>query len=203
MTSERRDKKGRSGASLTREGFLLSEMKLVAGLLAEGESEKAIIEAVAGQNLFQYPTTTNCTRIARACLARLQVLESPALVQLMAQGTPAQAVQVNLVAMMLAYPIVQEFLAKEIGGRLRAFGSSFTAMDMNVFMTRYQVENPRANWTDATARRVKAALATCLYKGGYQEKGSEELRPVLLDATIEQELRTRGLTGPLGAFECL
>ena len=43
-------------ASLTREPFLFYEMRSIAKLMAEGNSDDAIVKEIVEQNLFQYPT---------------------------------------------------------------------------------------------------------------------------------------------------
>ena len=43
-------------ASLTREPFLFYEMRSTAKLMAEGNSDDAIVKEIVEQNLFQYPT---------------------------------------------------------------------------------------------------------------------------------------------------
>lgn len=193
----------RSGGSLTREKFLLFEMRTVAGLLCDGEDEAAIVERAVDENLFQYPTTKESRSIAKACLARLSAVNSPELVRLAAFGTPTQAVQVNILGMMLLYDVMWHFMVDAIGGRYRMLDYTFTPLSMSAFMTDYQLENPQAaEWTDATVKRVKGTLSNCLMQGGYQVKDSDELRPVMLDIDIEREMRAKGLVEELAAFNC-
>ena len=49
-------------ASLTREPFLFYEMRSTAKLMAEGNSDNAIVKEIVEQNLFQYPTEKSITR---------------------------------------------------------------------------------------------------------------------------------------------
>ena len=55
-------------ASLTREPFLFYEMRSTAKLMAEGNSDDAIVKEIVEQNLFQYPTEKSITRMAKACI---------------------------------------------------------------------------------------------------------------------------------------
>ena len=195
--------RSRSGGSLTREKFLLYEMRTVAGLLCDGEDEASIIERAASENLFQYPTTKESRSIAKACIARLTAPDSSELIRLAAFGTPTQAVQVNILGMMLLYDVMWHFMVDAIGGRYRMLDYTFTPLSMNAFMTDYQLENPQAaEWTDATIKRVKGTLSNCLIQGGYQTKGSDELCPVMLDIEIEREMRAKGFIEELAAFNC-
>ena len=67
-------------ASLTREPFLFYEMRSTAKLMAEGNSDDAIVKEIVEQNLFQYPTEKSITRMAKACIKRLHALEDDSLV---------------------------------------------------------------------------------------------------------------------------
>ena len=67
-------------ASLTREPFLFYEMRSTAKLMAEGNSNDAIVKEIVEQNLFQYPTEKSITRMAKACIKRLHALEDDSLV---------------------------------------------------------------------------------------------------------------------------
>ena len=62
-------------ASLTREPFLFYEMRLTAKLMAEENSDEAIVKKIVVQNLFQYPTEKSIARMAKACIKRLHALE--------------------------------------------------------------------------------------------------------------------------------
>ena len=46
----------RYSGALTREQFMLREMRIVAGLRQAGLSDEEILEKVCAENLFQYPT---------------------------------------------------------------------------------------------------------------------------------------------------
>lgn len=86
-------------ASLTREPFLFYEMRSTAKLMAEGNSNDAIVKEIVEQNLFQYPTEKSITRMAKACIKRLHALEDDSLVS-------AIASQPNL-----------KFIADALGGK--------------------------------------------------------------------------------------
>ena len=68
-----------SGGSLTREQFLLSEIRKVASLREQGVSDSDIIDLAKAQNIFQYPTLRVVENIAKVCLRRLNMLEQPQL----------------------------------------------------------------------------------------------------------------------------
>lgn len=62
------------GGVLTREQFLLPEMRIVAALRLDGVSDDDIIARVKHDNLFQYPTERMLTDRARVCLRRFDAV---------------------------------------------------------------------------------------------------------------------------------
>ena len=75
-----------SGGSLTREQFLLREIRIVARLRADGVSDEEIVARAKDENIFQYPTLKMASNIARVCLKRLDNLSHPSLQLLLAEG---------------------------------------------------------------------------------------------------------------------
>lgn len=90
----------RGSGSLTREQFLFYEMRTTAKLMADGLSDKEIIERIASENLFQYPTEKRVSRMSKTCLKRLEALHDPDLVKAIAQQPSDTAKQICLYAMM-------------------------------------------------------------------------------------------------------
>lgn len=194
----------KSGGTLTREKFLAKELHLVAQMRLKGATNEQIIAAAVEDNLFQFPTTKESRSIARACLNRLDALESDELTKLAAYGTAVQLTQVNIYAMMQHYRLMRAFMIDEIGMRYKIYSPLFTSMDMNAFMTRYQAEHEEArDWSEATTARIKGTLHHCLIEGGYLRPKSEELCPILLDYEVEQAIRSIGDREALSAFNCL
>lgn len=58
-------------ASLTREQFLFHEMRIVAKQMVQGEDLASMIQIIAANNLFQYPTERMTAGMVRACYRRL------------------------------------------------------------------------------------------------------------------------------------
>lgn len=178
----------------------------MAGLRLQGETADDIAARVARENLFQYPTKVMLADRARVCCDRLDALgageAAETLVSLIATGTPDQAAQANLYAMMRRYNLVCVFMVEEIGERLANLNSSFTRADLNAFFTRYQMQNAAAAaWSDETVKRTKGTLSQCLTQAGFlASPKSEELLPVLLDYQVEQAIRRNGDAPMLRAF---
>ena len=66
--------KVRTYRSITREQFLMREMRIVARLLIDGVPADEIVQQAVQDNIFQYPTTTMTGNIARTCLMRFDAL---------------------------------------------------------------------------------------------------------------------------------
>lgn len=83
---------------LTREQFLLYEIRVVARLHCQGLSRDEIMGKLKEENLFQFPTERMIANIAKTCFRRLDALNSPELVEELASGPMDLAKQINLYA---------------------------------------------------------------------------------------------------------
>lgn len=197
----------RSGGALTREQFLLHEIRLVARLRLDGVEDGEILRRAVDDNLFQYPTTRQSRNVATVCLARLDNLAQPELVRLLAQGEGAHedAAQCNLYAMARTYRLMRRFLVEEIGVRYRTFSLGFDRVDMNAFFTRLTVESETvAGWSDGTIAKIKAVLRSCLHQAGILASiDACELASVFLCPELRRGMLTNGDADLLPAFNCL
>ena len=209
------------GGVLTREQFLLVEMRIVAALRLKGVGDEQIVERVQQENLFQYPTERMLANRARVCLHRLDAVMPAAsecaqrgideavaaqaaqqITQLIATGSPEQAAQANLYAMMCRYDLMREFIQVEIGERMASYDYAYTDVDLNAFMTRFQVEHAGAReWSDATVYRIKGTLRQCLRNAGLMPtRQLKTLTPLLLDPDVEDAIRALGDTPAVAAL---
>lgn len=198
---------------LSREQFLPAEMRIVAGLRAQGNDDEQIVALVKEGNLFQYPGTSMLASRARTCIRRLNALvpddlelarrgvdsqtaraAADRLVSLMAQGLSQQASQAMLYSMMCRYDLVREFIVDEVGERLRALDYVLTDADLNAFVTRFQVKYAdAASWSDATVKRIKSTLRQCLTQSGLRDgHRTEQIHPLLLDLEVQEALLALG-----------
>lgn len=83
------------GGSLTREQFLLRELRIVADLRTQGVPDDQIIQRVQRENLFQYRTERMLADRARVCLQRLDALENADDVLNRPAGQPAAPASAN------------------------------------------------------------------------------------------------------------
>ena len=86
------------GAQITREQFLMREMRVACQLREEGLDDEAIIARIKDENLIQYPTERMVGNIARVCVKRMNAVESDRIVRIIATGLPEAAAQANLYA---------------------------------------------------------------------------------------------------------
>ena len=191
--------------TITREQFLFHEMRIVARLMKEGKSDEQIIQEVAENNLFQYPTERMIKNITQVCLNRFNKTNSQELIDIVANDSADAAKQACLFLMMNYYRLVYEFMTTVIGEKYRTKDTSFTKMDLNSFFTRLQEQNDVvASWSDATIGKCKQVLKKTLVENGYLDNSrSEVLNPVLLDFRVKEAIEDSNNKEALIAFGCM
>lgn len=201
----------RTFRAITREQFLLRELRIVAQLRLAGTDGEDILAQAQHDNIFQYPTKASAASVARACLLRLNALgpadapASQAVTRLIAQGSPAQSAQAALYAMARAYAIVWEFLVRVVAWHYATLDYSLTARDVNVFLADMRSEVPAvAAWSDSTLAKTRQVLRSALLQAGQLEgPKSDKLVPVILDPELERAIRANQDTQILPAFNCM
>lgn len=197
----------RTFRSITREQFLLREMRIVARLRLAGTPDGEIRRLASEDNVFQYPTTQMTGGLARVCLMRLDALgaAAPGLTELIAEGTQSQAAQACLYAMARSCAIVWEFLVRVVGWHYATLDYSLTARDVNVFLHDMASEEPAvAAWSDATLVKTRQVLRSALVAAGQLAgPGSDELVPIYLDPQVERGIRLNGDIQILPAYNCM
>ena len=196
--------------AITREQFLMREARVVAQLrLDDGLSDQQIVARVTEQNLFQYPTERELRSISRACVRRLDALsDDPAtreqLTRLIAHGTPGQARQANLYAVMRTYRVAWEFMVSLVGPHYRGLDLALPRREMEAFLEQLRAQDARvAGWSAATMNKIRQVLTNCLVECEMYDRRAESLLPAFLDFTLEQAMRANGDEACLAAFDCL
>lgn len=176
-----------------------------ASLLSEGKSEKEIIEEIANNNLFQYPTERMIKNIAQVCLNRFKEADSKELVELVAKGSSDTAKQACLFLMMNYYRLVWEFMINVVGEKYRTKNTSFGKVDLNSFFTQLQEQNETvASWSDSTVNKCKQVLKKSLVEAGYLDNArSQELNHILLDPELKDIIEHTQNPNALIAFGCM
>lgn len=190
--------------SLTAEQFLLYEIKIVARQFLEGKSVLDIIEYVKHDNLFQYPTERQISRLTRACYKRLVALDNEKLVYELSNGPTEVAKQINLYAMMRYNRLVREFMEGLIGEKFRQQDLSYTKKDINVFFSRLQEQNDDvASWSDLTIAKLKQVLTKCLVETEILDNTKAiTLNQIFISEELETGIRENNDLTALAAFNC-
>ena len=191
-------------ASLTREPFLFYEMRTTAKLLTSGLSDEETVAQIAAENLFQYPTEKSITRMAKACVKRLQAMEDADLIHAIATQPTEIAKQICLYAMMKQSRLVWEFMLTVIGEKYRSKDSSFGRIDLNTYFIRLQEQDDTvASWSEGTITKLKQVLAKILVETEYlDDVRANHLNPVYLHPILENAIRSHGDLAVLPAFNC-
>lgn len=191
--------------SLTAEQFLYYEIRIASKFYLEGKPVEEAVEIIKRDNLFQYPTERQVSRLARACYKRLDALDNKRLVEEIAAAPNELAKQINLYAMMRYNRLVWEFMIQVIGEKYRNQDFGFSRKDLNAFFTRLQAQDDGvASWSEATINKIKSVLVRVLIETEYLDGAkSTTLNPVLLCEELEQGIKENGDYDALAAFNYL
>ena len=156
------------------------------------------------QNLFQYPTEKSITRMAKACIKRLQAMEDDSLIFAIASQPTDVAKQICLYALMKQSRLVYEFMLTVIGEKYRLRDTSFGKIDFNIFFMRLQEQSDTvASWSDSTITKLKQVIARVLVETEYLDNiKADHLNPVWLHPVLENAIKNSGNTAVLPAFNC-
>ena len=190
--------------ALTAEQFLFYEIRIVAKLYLDGKSIDEIIEYIQQDNLFQYPTEREVSRLTRACHKRLVALDNEKLVYELANAPVEVAKQINLYAMMRYNRLVREFMEGLIGEKYRQHDFSYTRKDINVFFSRLREQNDDvAAWSEQTIAKLKQVLTKCLIETEMLDSFRDHnLNPIFISAELESGIRENNDFTALSAFNC-
>ena len=96
--------------SLTAEQFLFYEIRIASKLYLDGIKVEDAVTLIKRDNLFQYPTERQVSRLTRACYNRINALNNDKLVWELAHAPNEIAKQINLYAIMRYNRLVREFM---------------------------------------------------------------------------------------------
>lgn len=190
------------GTDLTREKFLLREMGVACRLREEGLADDELIARIVEGNLFQYRTDRMLRSIARACVKRMNAVDSPAIIHIIATGLHDAAAQADLYALMSANPLVRDFMTGEVARHFATFDYQLGPVEMGAYLTRLQTSYDNiAHLSDSTIAKIKSELRHCLVECGMLEnQRSRELRPAVLDPEVRAAIEAIGDVQALSAF---
>lgn len=190
--------------SLTAEQFLFYEIRIAARYYMDGKTAEEAIGIIKKDNLFQYPTEREVSRLARACYKRLDALGNEQLVHELAFAPNEIAKQINLYAIMKYNRLVWEFMIQVIGEKYSSQDFSFSRKDLNSFFFRLQAQNDSiAAWSDNTINKIKSVLIRMLVETEYLDGArATTLNTILLCEELEEGIRANHDYEALPAFNC-
>ena len=190
--------------SLTAEQFLFYEIRIASKLYIQGISVDNAASKIREDNLFQYPTERQISRMTKACYRRLDALNNQILIQELSSAPVEIAKQINLYAIMRYNRLVWDFMIQVIGEKFRTQDFSFERKDLNTFFSRLQAQDDSvAGWSDNTISKIKSVLVRFLVDTEYLDHfKSTTLNPVFLCEELEQGIRENDDTEVLPAFNC-
>lgn len=190
---------------LTAEQFLFYEIRIAVGFYLDGKSVDEAIAVVRKENLFQYPTERQVSRITRACYKRLNALNNEQLVRELAYAPRDIARQINLYAMMKYNRLVWDFMISVIGEKYRTLDLNFSRGDLNAFFSRLQAQNDTvASWSETTIQKIKGVFVRSLVETEHLDNfRSTRLNTILLSEELERGIKENGDFAALPAFNYL
>jgi hypothetical protein len=189
---------------LTAEQFLFYEMRIVAKEYLKGQAVEDIVKYVKLDNLFQYPTERQISRLTRACYKRLAALGNDKLAYEIANAPIDVAKQINLYSMMRYNRLVREFMIGVIGEKFRQQDLSYTKKDVNIFFSRLTEQNDDvAAWSDLTITKLKQVLTKCLIETEILDNARDKtLNLIFISSELETGIRENNDYAALAAFNC-
>jgi len=190
--------------SLTAEQFLFYEMRIASKMYLEGIKVEDAVEQIKKDNLFQYPTERQVSRLTRACYKRMEALNNESLVRELAYAPNEIAKQINLYAIMRYNRLVWEFMVLVIGEKYRNQDFAFSRKDINAFFTRLQAQDDSVStWSEGTISKIKSVLMRMLIETEYLDDIKDnDLNPIFLCKELEQGIRENDDYDALPAFNC-
>lgn len=190
--------------ALTAEQFLFYEIRIASKLYLDGKTVDEALTLIRKDNLFQYPTERQVSRMTRACYRRLDALGNAMLIEEISHAPVDIAKQINLYAMMRTYRLVREFMITVIGEKFSTQDFSFSKSDVTAFLTRLQEQNDDvASWSEQTINKIRGVLIKSLVEAGHLDTfKSRTLNPVFLSEELENGIRANRDFEALPAFNC-
>lgn len=194
----------KGSGQITREQFLFYEMRTTAKLMEEGLDENEIIQRIADDNLFQYPTEKSIQQMAKTCISRLKEMDDESLITAIATQPTDTAKQICMYAMMKQYRLIWDFMITVIGEKYRMQNFSFSKMDVNVFFMQLQEQDDYvAGWSDSTVSKIRQVIIKVLVENEYLDNiKADHINPVWLNPVLENAIRNNSDDRALAAFNC-
>jgi len=194
----------KGSGQLTREQFLFYEMRTTAKLIIEGLDDKAVIDRIVDENLFQYPTEKSVRQMVLTCMKRLRAMEDESLIHQIGTQPVDVAKQICLYAMMKQYRLIWDFMITIVGEKYRMQDFSFGKKDVNVFFMQLREQDAYVEgWSESTCNKIRQVIIRIMVENEYLDNNkSKQLNPVWLNPMLENAIRNNNDDRALIAFNC-
>lgn len=176
-------------ADITAGSLLLTETKVVAGLLLDGHNFKEIGKLVETQNVLQKRSTASATRMYSLIKHRLELFDSE-LWSMIYYGDSETSRMAALAATIKNSRILGDFMLFVLKEKYQLFEKAMPKNAWDRFIDDCKMKNPdMPSWTDKTAKKIGDCVYRILAETGYLSSTKEALlQKVYIPAEIKKYL---------------
>ena len=180
-------------ADITAGSLLLTETKVVAGLLLDGHDFKEIGKLVESQNVLQKRSTSSATRIYLLIKHRLELFDNE-LWSMIYYGDSETSRMAALAATIKNSRILGDFMLFVLKEKYQLFEKSMSKNAWDRFIDDCKMRNPdMPAWTDKTAKKIGDCVYRILAETGYLSSTKEGvLQKVYIPTEIKKYLTVHG-----------
>lgn len=154
------------GGDLTGGSLLVRESRIIARLLAIGETPADTKTRVMDSNLFQNNSPSTTRKYSSLILSRLQCL-TPAQLRIVAEGADESATLMLFAAVLKTYPIVRDFVSEVLFDKVRGFEPNLAKKDWTRFLEqRETIDAEVKNWTESSRKKIGQVIIRMLSEAG-------------------------------------
>lgn len=174
---------------LTGESFLLFELKIVAALKKEGNSDKEIRKMVLEENLFQYKFKSSINRRLTPLIQRVNLLDDK-LIDKLIEDPLGDGIIINLYAIMKNDRLFFEFMNEVMKDKLTTNNGILEKIDVNIFFERKVEQNEEiAAWSEATLNKIKQVIKKILSEAKViEDLKTGELHKIIMSNWLKEHL---------------
>lgn len=174
---------------LTGESFLLFELKIVAALKKEGNSDKEIRKMVLEENLFQYKFKSSISRRLTPLIQRVNLLDDK-LIDKLIEDPLGDGIIINLYAIMKNDRLFFEFMNEVMKDKLTTNNGILEKIDVNIFFERKVEQNEEiAAWSEATLNKIKQVIKKILSEAKViEDLKTGELHKIIMSNWLKEYL---------------
>ena len=171
-----------------------TEFSAVISLLNEGKDWDDITKAIVEENSFQMSSRNRAQDLAREMKLRISTLPV-GFVDIFDQLSLNNQKSVNLIALMLERPLVEDFVLTVVQKEFLKGDMRLEPYEISAYLQDLPLQHPEtAKWTDETLKKIQTKFHEILTYSGLAEdvKGGMALKRALLDPSLIALLKQSG-----------